>query len=203
MHLTRRSTGRAQTTRAPVSSTLERMEPGQEAPKLRELYAYCGYALFLSQTLEGLLEQGIFALVILPANTDEIKRIVQADALEQWDEFVDRNHAPLTRMTIGRLIKKLQSGGVLSQEAQSVLVDALNKRNFIVHNIFKEWLPKLYTEKGQDEVILFLRKSLPVMQKALDSLGPVVEKEMERYGYDKEYIYEHARKKVEEAKNAL
>ena len=35
------------------------MEPGQEAPKLKEIYAYYGYSMFLAQALEGLLIQAI------------------------------------------------------------------------------------------------------------------------------------------------
>ncbi len=43
-----------------------------EYPKLKDLYAYLGYAVFLSQSLEELIKQGWFTLGIIPKHTELI-----------------------------------------------------------------------------------------------------------------------------------
>ena len=53
------------------------MGPGQKAPKLKEIYAHHGYAMFLAQALEGLLVQAIYSFVIFPSSEEEITHIVE------------------------------------------------------------------------------------------------------------------------------
>jgi uncharacterized protein YutE (UPF0331/DUF86 family) len=51
-------------------------------------------------------------------------------------------------------MRKLRENGVLTAHVESCLKDAVEKRNFLVHHLFKENLATLYTEKDQDKVIV-------------------------------------------------
>ncbi len=187
-----------------VSSALEPiMEPGQEAPKLREIYAYLGYAMFLSQSLEGLLNQAIFAFVIFPAKKSEIREIAGRQALNEWKEFVDSPDERLRRKTLGTLLSKLRDEKILTPDIEQSLKDALFQRNYVAHQFFKDKLASLYSEKGQDEATLFLRRAGGTMKVAIDRLLPLINAEFERYGYDAAYVEEFARNEIRNATDGL
>ena len=59
-----------------------------EAPRLPELYSYLGYAVFLSQSLEGLLYQAIFSFVLIPNNASSIQLMHENQATSDWEAFV-------------------------------------------------------------------------------------------------------------------
>lgn len=179
------------------------MEPGQEAPKLKELYAYLGYSIFLSQSLEGLLNQAIFAFVIFRAKHSEIQQIIANQSLSEWESFVESNDEQFCRKALGTLIKKLRENSSLPAETEQALKEALAERNFLAHGFFKEMLGTLYTESGQDEAILFVRRAGGKLQRAIDLLMPIVHAEMTRHGHDKQYIEEYARKAIRAAQEGL
>lgn len=178
---------------------IDSMEPGQEAPKLRDLYGYVGYNVFLSQSLEGLLNQALFAFIILPTNETEIGRIVENQALHEWEVLVLGHDERLRRHTLGRLLSRFKDSGTLDPELEQSLNDALAERNYVIHHFFKDKLASLYSEKGQDEAIVFQRRAGAVLQRAIDKLYPLVHAELARYGYDAAYVEEYARTAIWEA----
>lgn len=179
------------------------MEPGQDAPKLREIYGCLGYVMFLSQCLEGLLTQAIFVFMIFPAKNSEIKEIAARNSLGEWEAFVDSHDQRLWRNTLGRLIFKLQKSGTLTPDIEQSLKDALTQRNYVAHEFFKDRLATLYSEKGQDDAILFLRRAGGLLQRAIDRFSPLVQAELDRYGYDAAYVEECARNAIKNATNRL
>lgn len=179
------------------------MELGQEAPKLREIYAYVGYAVFLAQTLEGLLNQAIFSFVIIPAKKSEIREIVAKESLAEWETLIDSHDEQLRRYTFGKLLSKLKDSGALRPNVEETLKDALAQRNYVAHQFFKDKLATLYSENGQDDAILYLRQAGYILQKAINLLFPLVQAEVERYGYDATYVEEFARSAIKEATKGL
>lgn len=175
------------------------MEPGQEAPKLPEIYAYLGLAMFFSQALEGLLNQAIFVFVIFPANKSEIQEMVGRNSLGEWGKFLDSHDERLRRNTLGRLLGKLKEKKELSPDIEKFLQDALEQRNYVTHNFFKDIGATLYSEKGQDDAIFRLRRAGGVIKQAVDQFSPLIDAEAARYGYDTAYVEEHARRAIKDA----
>lgn len=179
------------------------MEPGQEAPELREIYAYLSYIMLLSQALEGLPSQAIFAFVIFPAKKPEIKEIAASSSLAEWDAFVDSEDERLRRNSFGQLLSKLQKENKLTPDIEQSLKDALKQRNYVAHNFFSDKLATLYSKEGQHGAILLLRRVGGLLQNAIDRFSPLVQAELDRYGYDAAYVEEYARNATKNAtKNA-
>ncbi|RZI41140.1 hypothetical protein EGT07_20970 [Herbaspirillum sp. HC18] len=179
------------------------MDPELDAQKLREIYAYLGYAMFLSQSLEGLLTQAIFVFVIFPAKKSEVREIAARHSLGEWEAFIESHDERLRRESLGKLLLKLKMSGALSPTVEQCLKDALVQRNYVAHNFFKERLATLGTEKGQDDAIFFLRRAGGLMQQAIDCLSPLVFAEFDRYGYDAAYIEDYARNAIKNVVDEL
>lgn len=179
------------------------MEPGQEAPKIKEIYAYHGYSMLLSQALEGLLIQAIYSFVIFPSSREEIAKIVEKDSIEEWEGFIDSHEEKFIRKTMGALLRRLTEQAEVPADIEEILRTALRKRNFLAHQFFKEYLVTFYSEEGQDKAIILLRKSGGLIQKAINTLGPIVQSNMAKLGYDEEYIENYARARIKEARNNL
>lgn len=106
----------------------------------RDLYAHYGLAMHLAQ----ILEHGIVnALVIL--------RLPEKNKYnrQEIDEFM----AGRFEKTFGALIKHLRSEAALSQNLESHLSQALNRRNCLAHNYFREKAEQFVTRRDRDEML--------------------------------------------------
>lgn len=176
------------------------MQPGDDAPKMREIYSYLGYAMFLSQILEGGLAQAAIVLVEFPKHRDTIKAIAQEGSLKKWAAFVDSLDQKHRKKSIAELIKILTKNESISLEVKGCLDAARKDRNFVAHNFFKNYLVKLYHEEHQDEAITSLQRNCLTIQNALDQLRSLVFGQLSSYGYDEEFIYGQCMHFIAEAK---
>ena len=176
------------------------MLPDDDAPKMKEIYAYLGYAMFLSQILEAGLAQAAIVLVEFQNNRDAIKAISEEGAHEKWVALVGSFEEKHKKKSVDQLIKILSKNESISSDVKACLDDARRDRNFVAHNFFKEYLAKLYHEERQDEAIAYLKKICLVIENALDQLRPVLFEKLAAYGYDEEFVMEQCMQIVAEAK---
>lgn len=102
----------------------------------RDVYAHYGLAMYLAQ----IFEHGIVnALVIL--RLPEKEKYTRQDI----DEFMEGRF----QKTLGALLKHLKSEIVLPPDLESVLTEALNRRNYLAHHYFRERAEKFVTRNGQ------------------------------------------------------
>ena len=172
------------------------MEPGQEAPKMRDLYGLVGYAIFLAQALEGSLEQAIQIFIIFPKKREEISEIASRKSIEEWHSFIEENDLSEKNKMLGRLLSSLRESGSISEDVLDSIDEARKCRNYIAHQYFKENLSSFYTKEGQDAAVQSLSKICRKIQTAINLLGPIVQNEMNRYGYDAEYLVEFAKNEI-------
>lgn len=118
-------------------------------------------------------------------------------------EFIDNHEESFMKKTMGALLRRLTEKTEVPEDIEEILRGALEKRNFLAHQFFKEYLATFYSEEGQDKAIMFLRESGGLIQKAINTLEPLVQSNMERLGYDEEYIENYARTRIREAQNNL
>ena len=170
---------------------------------MRDIYGFVGYALFLAQVLEGALEQAIQIFVLFPEKKDEISEISKRQSLEEWNSFIEENDLSQKEKMLGRLLSKIRSSNTLSNDVLSSIEEARKCRNYVAHQYFKDKIASLYNEPGQDAAIRSLGEICMKIKTAIDLLIPIVQKEMDRYGYDEEYTVEFAKKEISRASSAL
>jgi hypothetical protein len=159
--------------------------------------------MLLAQVLKGLLIQAIYVFVIIPENREQLIEFEKNGLNEEWENFVDLHNEKLIRKTMGKLLEKLKCGSAIDLNIEASLKSALMSRNYLAHSFYKEWLPKLYTEAGQDSAVLFLRQSGAKLQQSINYLTIPVESEMEKYGYDSQYLEEYSKSEIFKAQKNL
>lgn len=107
-------------------------EPSDEATK--DLYATFGLAVFLCQSIEANLAYSLLAYGKL---TGELLTMEQYDQME----------SSLQRLTLGRVVSKVQEVAKLNDTAELVLSEALKMRNFLIHHYFRERAYDWFAEK--------------------------------------------------------
>ena len=145
----------------------------------RDVYAHYGLAMYLAQ----ILEHGIVnSLVIL--------RLPKKDkyTCQDIDEFM----AGRFEKTLGALIKQLRSEAALSHNLEPYLVQALNRRNCLAHNYFREKAKKFVTRNGRDEMLQELQNDQQLFESADEQLSEAVRSIRVKHGvtdsvYEEEY----------------
>ncbi len=123
----------------------------------RDVYAYYGLAMYLAQ----ILEHGIVnALVIL--------RLTEKDKYtrQDIDEFMEgRFQKPL-----GALLKHLRSEVTLPPDLESTLTEALNRRNYLAHQYFREKAESFVIRSGRAQMLHELQVDQQLFEKADEQL---------------------------------
>lgn len=123
----------------------------------RDVYAHYGLAMYLAQ----IFEHGIVnALVIL--RLPEKEKYTRQDI----DEFMEGRF----QKTLGALLKHLKSEIVLPPDLESVLTEALNRRNYLAHHYFRERAEKFVTRNGRAEMLQELQIDQQLFEKADEQL---------------------------------
>jgi hypothetical protein len=145
----------------------------------KEVYAHYGLALYLAQCLEhGIVN----ALVIL--RLPEKEKFTRHDI----DEFMNGKF----QKTLGILIKHLKSELTLPLDLESLLTDALNRRNYLAHHYFRERVDHFVMRDGRTKMLNEIQSDQKLFEKADDELSKVMKPLRAAHGltdgvYDAEY----------------
>jgi hypothetical protein len=124
----------------------------------RDVYAHYGLAMYLAQTLEhGIVN----ALVIL--RLPEKEKYTRQDI----DEFMEGRF----QKTLGALLKHLKSEISFPPDLESVLTDALNRRNSLAHHYFRVRAEKFVTRNGRTQMLHELQSDQQLFGKADEQLA--------------------------------
>lgn len=145
----------------------------------RDVYAHYGRAMYLAQPLEhGIVN----ALVIL--------RLPVADKYtrQDIDEFMEGRF----QKTLGALLRHLKSEVTLPPDLESLLTEALNRRNYLAHHYFREKAESFVTRTGRGQMLQELQSSQQLFERADEQLGKALKPLREKYGvtdsvYEEEY----------------
>ena len=124
----------------------------------RDVYAHYGLAMFLAQTLEHAI---VNALVIL--RLPEKEEYTRQDI----DEFMEGRF----QKTLGALLKQLKSEISFPPDLESMLVKALNRRNYLAHHYFRERAETFVTRNGSTQMLYELQSDQRLFEKADEQLG--------------------------------
>jgi hypothetical protein len=113
---------------------------GREDEEVREIYALAGLALYLAQVLEHGIVNCLAGLELMRVGRSGIKRVN-----EEVDQLWDDNF----RLTLGRLVDRINSRISISPELKGNLEKSIEVRNALVHRFFREHSTNLITAEGR------------------------------------------------------
>jgi hypothetical protein len=141
----------------------------------RDTYAEFGLAVYLAQVLE-------YALV----NAMIVAQLPQAGAITRND--IDAFMAQEFKGTLGRLIRNLAVHVAVPTTLQTVLSDALEKRNWLAHHYFRERAEQFVTTTGRSSMIDELHTAQELFERADKELLELIKPMRERFGITDEKI---------------
>jgi hypothetical protein len=115
-------------------------ETNREAEQVKEVYARFGWAVYEAQRIER--DIAVLLATRYGPNIHEIP-------VDTFKEMVDG----LFEQTFGGLLKSLEESVRMPKEVQSRLRDALNKRNWLIHNYFWDRVGHFLTDRGRQQMI--------------------------------------------------
>ncbi len=135
---------------------------------VKEVYARFGLAVYFAQVLEhGIVN----ALVILDLVPSRRHLALCADDWErEVDGFMDRHF----QATMGRLMKNLRDTTKVGDDLEQLLSEALRKRNWLVHDFFRERVSEFMTSQGREQMIAEVDACRDLFQSADMRLGEIV-----------------------------
>ncbi|WP_242824881.1 MULTISPECIES: hypothetical protein [unclassified Dehalobacter] len=129
----------------------------------KELYAYFGLAVFHAQVLEHQLVN----MIVLMKSLQEEKIT---------SNYIEALFSRKLSNTMGQLINEIKQMFNLEDDEIMQLKTILEKRNFIIHDYFKERISLAYSKDGRDSMIIELIDFIEQANK--------IDKKLERYTDD-------------------
>jgi hypothetical protein len=125
----------------------------------KELFEYLGRALYECQRLE-------LSLAYVIRDTHLLRGDIQGkDLLECLQKFQEVLHSRL-KCPLGNLFKELRRLGVLGDEDERIIGNALDKRNELVHRFFYEHWVAMIAPSGRDVMLSDLKQSIEIITTA-------------------------------------
>lgn len=148
----------------------------------KTVYAHFGLAMFLAQVLEHGLVNALVFVELLPTRAGNPVPHKQWEA--EFESFFERNF----ETTLGKMIRNLKAATTVPTDLETVLAAALTKRNYLVHNYFRERDVAFLTEEGRDKMIKELQDAQELFSSADNKLTEATKAARERFGFTDEYL---------------
>ena len=145
---------------------------------VRDTYAHFGLAIYQVQVLEHTIVNAM--VVARMPDRDRISR-------RAIDGFMDREFD----RTLGRLVRELGKYASVPDDLVDVLSQALEKRNWLVHDYFRERAEQFVTDSGCHQMIAELDVAQRQFHSAGERLDLLLRPVRERFGVTDEAIAEH------------
>lgn len=141
----------------------------------KEVYAYAGLALYFAQVLE----HGVVNAMIV-ARMPERERVTRAE--------ISAFEAEQFAKTLGNMLKAMRRYVTVPPEVDTLLSEALHRRNWLAHRFFREFAVHFTSAKGRDEMLAWLQETRSVFQRADKELELITRPICEKYGITEEAI---------------
>lgn len=136
---------------------------------VREVYAYFGLAVYCGQVFE----HGI-------VNSMVVLRLPHKDRFTKGDidAFMDQQF----ENTLGKLIKNLRGELPFPPDLEELLRQALETRNWLCHDYFRERAVEFMTPAGRDKMLVELEQARELLSTAEQRLTTVIQPLADRCG---------------------
>jgi hypothetical protein len=151
---------------------------------VKEVYAIFGLAVYLAQVLEH-------AVVNALMHIDLISKRPKSCSPEEWEKTFDKYLETQFDLTMGRMIQRLKEVSTLPDDLERLLKLALQKRNWLAHDYFRERATDFMSESGREVMIEELEQAGNLFRYVDHRLEETIKPVRERYGLTDEKIAEH------------
>ncbi len=146
-----------------------------ESEQIKEVYARFGLAIYQAQCLERQL-----AILLSTEYSPGPKKMTR----DQYDELLQLHF----QKTLGSLITYLRKSVDIPNDLESILTDALKKRNWLVHHYFWEKAGQFMTESGRIRMIQELQGLAFFFDRIDKLLTEISHKWCEQHGITEEMV---------------
>lgn len=166
-----------------------------ENEDVKEVYARFGLAVYYAQVLEHGLVNALVILGLIPS------RRHLARSRDEWgaevDAFMDRHF----EVTMGRMMKNLRDVAQVRPDLESLLSDALKKRNWLVHDFFRERATEFMSSAGREQMLREVDESRNLFQTADKRLETIVGPLRKKAGITDELLARECQRMLREHKD--
>ena len=153
-----------------------------ESEQIREVYAHFGLAIYCAQVLEHGLVNALVAFSLISSNRHNYSSA--ADWAKAVDSFMDKRF----EYPIGQLITTFRKTTPVPDDLESILLAAQKRRNFLVHNYFRERATEMVSASGRDAMIEELQDYRETLSLADAKLESFVAPMFQKYGITEEMV---------------
>lgn len=163
-------------------SRYEIPEPSDYGPK--EVFAFFGLASYCAQVLE----KGLTLMLV--SFRHKGLRITRS-------EF-DVLYAKHNKKTLGQLILRARKSISIPNDVDSLLDEALLKRNWLIHHYFADRSVQFDTEIGRRQMLSELQALIRIFREADRAIEPIYTPILEEFGINEERVEELVEEMVKE-----
>lgn len=156
----------------------------EKSEHCKEVYAHFGLALYRAQCVEQSISQLLIFFDFFHKN------VLTATSQADWESKFETYDEALSKKTMGQLLKNLALLGMLDNGIETLLGDALSKRNYLAHRFFVENAYNFLSSAGRNLMIVELETIRDLFNKIEDVLNPITSELCEKYGITKEKLHE-------------
>jgi len=150
--------------------------------EIKEVYARFGLAVYLAQVLEHGIVNALVLLDLIP------RRRHLVHSREEWAEVVEAFMGRHFRKTLGAMMKSLQSITEVPPDLEDLLRQALQQRNRLAHDFFRERSEDFMTSSGRERMLVEIDESKSLFEAADKRLDEVVHPLRDLYGLTDEVL---------------
>jgi hypothetical protein len=163
-----------------------------ENEQVKEVYARFGLAVYFAQVLEHGIVNALLVVDLIPS------RRHLAPSKDQWAAEVDAFTGHHFEDTMGRLINNLRSVTTLDADLESILRKALGRRNWLVHDYFRERAEEFISDIGRQEMLKEIDECRELLQLADASLDAIVRPLRTTQGITDEWIEQEMNRRTQQ-----
>ena len=149
---------------------------------VKEVYARFGLAVYYAQVLEHGLVNALTVLDLIPS------RRHLARSHDEWGAEVDAFTNRHFETTMGRMLKTLRGVTQVGAELEGLLRDALTKRNWLVHDFFRDRVAEFLSVAGRERLLDEVDACRELFQRADQRLEAIAEPLRKKAGITDEML---------------
>jgi len=148
--------------------------PEPEDFGVKEVYAFFGLAAYCAQVLEKGLVNMAVALRVKGLRL----------TVSEYDALFEEH----SKKTLGQLLKRARNTIPISNDLDALLEDALEKRNWLIHQFFADRAVQFTEEYGRGDMIRELQQLIVLFQKADSAIQLIYHPILEQMGVTSERV---------------
>jgi Protein of unknown function (DUF3732) len=155
----------------------------EEAPEMKEVFAYFGRTAYMANVLEVALAQTLLQVEFMSNLRATVLKNQGSDfdRAKYENEFDDYYEKQLGK-TMGQLVKKVDEFPDLNDEMKQQIMDALTRRNHLTHNYWREQAYTFLTVEGRTAMIAELSKDTDTFEKLAGDIMDATQAVRKRLG---------------------